>query len=186
MGGSLRGRRGIVVAAVLGVALVVGALVARSVPGSEDEPSAPDSGRAGFFAEFGTASFDLVPPEGTRGGATPVARRCALLAETADQRERGLMAARSLDGYDAMIFRFEADTSGGFWMKDTPLPLSIAWFTSAGELVGQADMDPCLGTPSCPTYRPPGPYRLALEVPRGGLAALGVGPGTRLVVGPSC
>ena len=172
--------------AVLAVA-VAGAGVAylALIPG-RSRPLAGGPGNAGFFAGFATTSFRVVP-HGTPAGETgATARRCALLAETAQQRQRGLMGARSLEGHDGMIFRFEADTSGGFWMKDTPMPLSIAWFTATGELVGRADMDPCLDRPSCPTYAPPGPYRFALEVPRGGLGALGVEPGARLVVGGPC
>ena len=179
------GRRRVLLAVVLGV-FALGALAWSIAGGGRGQPAAQEAGGAGFFAGFGTVSFRLVPAGHPAGEAGSVARRCALLAGTAEQRQRGLMGARSLEGHDGMIFRFEADTSGGFWMKDTPLPLSIAWFTADGELVGQADMEPCLDHPSCPTYGPSRPYRLALEVPRGGLAALGVGPGSRLVLGPAC
>ena len=44
-------------------------------------------------------------------------------------------------------------------------------------------MPPCGDQPICPTYAADGPYRYALEVPQGGLPRLGIGPGTRLVVG---
>ncbi len=140
---------------------------------------------------------DPVSPSGRRpfGGLREVAfriaslpafERCALLAETAAQRQRGLMERTDLGGYDGMLFVFESDVEGGFWMKDTPMPLSIAWFDSAGRLVSTADMEPCLGRSSCPSYAPSGPYRYALEVPQGGLAALGVGPGAVLSVGGPC
>ena len=175
-------------AVVLGVVVAVGAVTVW--PGGDagrgQRAGGQEARQGDFFAGFGTVSFTVVPAGRPAGEAGAVARRCALLAGTAEQRQRGLMGARSLAGHDGMIFRFESDTSGGFWMKDTPLPLSIAWFSAEGELVGQADMDPCLDQLSCPSYGPSRPYRLALEVPRGGLAALGVGPGARLVLGPVC
>ncbi len=129
---------------------------------------------------FGQIAFRV------EGATASAAERCALLAETADQRARGLMNRTDLAGHDGMVFRFESDTSGSFWMKDTPLPLSIAWFDSSGVFVSSADMEPCLDQPSCPTYSPERPYRYALEVPQGELPALGVGPGSRLVLQGPC
>ena len=85
----------------------------------------------------------------------------------------------ALGGYAAMVFVFEADTSGAFWMRDTPLPLRITFVTAEGAVVSGADMTPCLApTPSqdCERYFPDGPYRIAIEHPLGpgfdiGLAA---------------
>ena len=115
------------------------------------------------------------------------AERCALLAESALQRARGLMGRTDLAGYDGMLFVFESDTTTGFWMKDTPLPLSIAWFDASGRFVSAADMQPCLNRGSdCPSYPPAGAYRYALEVPQGGLGALGIGPGAVLTLGGPC
>ena len=47
-------------------------------------------------------------------------------------------------------------------------------------------MAPCADRPDCPTYPAGRPFRYALEVPRGGLAQLGVGPGAQLAVGAGC
>jgi hypothetical protein len=47
-------------------------------------------------------------------------------------------------------------------------------------------MAPCDDVEGCTVYAPAGPYRYALEVPQGQLAALGVGPGSRLAVGGAC
>jgi len=119
-------------------------------------------------------------------GAGAAALRCALLAETPQQQARGLMGQRDLSGYDGMIFDFNQDYNGQFYMLDTPLPLSIAWFDGAGRFVSATDMAPCLDQPGCPLYSALAPYRYALEVPQGGLPPLGVGPGSRLVVVPAC
>jgi len=97
------------------------------------------------------------------------------------------MGVTDLEGYLGMVFRFDTDATGSFYMKDTPLPLSIAWFASDGTFVSAGDMEPCLEAgATCPTYAPAGPYRFALEVPKGALSGLGIGPGTRLELGGSC
>ena len=114
------------------------------------------------------------------------ARRCALLAETAAQHGQGLMNRRDLAGYDGMLFVFEADTGAQFYMKDTLIPLSIAWFDAAGRFVSSTDMVPCLTSSDCPLYPAAGPYRYALEVEKGGLGPLGIGPGTVLSIGGAC
>lgn len=132
------------------------------------------------FAGFGEIGFRI------EGGAAAAALRCAVLAETAAQQSQGLMNRTDMGGYDGMLFRFSGDTTTGFWMKDTPLPLSIAFFDSAGRFVSASDMAPCIHQPSCPSYPAAGPYRYALEVPQGALPRLGIGPGTRLVTTPTC
>jgi len=93
------------------------------------------------------------------------------------------MGRTDLGGYDGMLFRFDDDVQSGFYMKDTLIPLSIAWFDSDGRFVSSADMPPCGDLPECPTYAPGKPYRYALEVVQGGLPELGIAAGTRLVVG---
>ena len=117
------------------------------------------------------------------GGASVSAARCALLAATAEQQGKGLMGRTDLAGFDGMLFRFDDDTQSGFYMKDTLVPLSIAWFDAEGRFVGTADMPPCGDLPVCPTFGPDKPYRYALEVLQGGLEPLGIGPGARILVG---
>jgi uncharacterized protein len=109
---------------------------------------------------------------------------CAWLADSPGQRARGLMRATSLGPAQGMVFVFEEERRGTFYMFDTPTPLSIAWFGAAGGFVGAAEMEPCLDTPAgaCPRYAPDAPYQYALEVFQGGLDDLGVGPGAVLEV----
>lgn len=114
---------------------------------------------------------------------------CVLVADTPAQRARGLMEVTDLGGYDGMLFRFETDSDGGFWMKDTVLPLSIAYLDADGAVVSTTDMDPCPeGTAQCPSHPAAGPYRMALEVEQGGLGELGLveGGSARLEVGGPC
>ena len=112
--------------------------------------------------------------------------RCALLAQSTQQRARGLMGRTDLAGYDGMLFVFDDDTDGNFHMLNTPLPLSIAWFDSSGRFVSATDMEPCLAGPDCPLYSATGPYRYALEVPKGGLDELGIRRGSGIDIGGEC
>ena len=92
-----------------------------------------------------------------------------------------------LGGRAGMVFSFPSDTRAAFWMKDTLLPLSIAWFNADGGFVSSADMQPCpAGTRTCPTYSAVGRYRTAIEVPLGGLEPLGLVAGSRIVLGEAC
>ena len=108
-----------------------------------------------------------------------------LAALNALQRSRGLMTVTDPDlgGYDGMLFVFEAESEGGFWMRNTPMPLSIAYFDEAGAFVSATDMAPCGDSASCPSYDAGGAFRYALEVPEGRLAGLGVDEGSTLRVG---
>ena len=105
---------------------------------------------------------------------------CALLADEPEARAQGLMGQRDLRGYDAMAFRFDEPSTGGFYMFRTVLPLSIAYIAEDGTLVSSADMDPCSATEAsdCPTSEPAGPYLHAIEVAQGDLPELGIVPGS--------
>jgi uncharacterized membrane protein (UPF0127 family) len=121
--------------------------------------------------------------------AGDVVESCLLLAAAADQFTQGLMNVVDLGDYAGMLFDFpEGSRDGGFWMRDTPLPLSIAYLDAEGAIVSTADMDPCLDLgDQCPGYLPEGPYRDTVEVPQGGLAAIGLdGPDARLVQTGAC
>jgi uncharacterized membrane protein (UPF0127 family) len=111
---------------------------------------------------------------------------CLLVASEPEARQRGLMEVTDLGGYQGMVFVWDVDTSGGFWMRNTPTPLSIAFFAADGAYVGGYDMEPCDDSSDCPVYPSPGTYRFALEVVEGDLDDLGVGPGSRLALGGEC
>ncbi|MEA3511270.1 MAG: DUF192 domain-containing protein [Actinomycetota bacterium] len=96
------------------------------------------------------------------------------VADTSALRSQGLMGVTDLGGLDGMLFVFEETTDGGFWMKDTLIPLDIAFFDADGVFVGGFAMEPCTGDP-CPVYRPSGTYRYAVEVPEGDLGFVGEG-----------
>ncbi len=85
------------------------------------------------------------------------------VAKTTAQRTRGLMNRRQAPK-DGMLFVFPGTTTGGFWMKNTLVPLTIVFFDSAGKRVRKLSMVPCRKDP-CPIYDPGRPYRFALELP---------------------
>jgi uncharacterized membrane protein (UPF0127 family) len=85
------------------------------------------------------------------------------VAKTTAQRTRGLMN-RAQAPKDGMLFVFPSTTSGGFWMKNTLVSLTIVFFDSAGKRVRKLSMVPCRKDP-CPIYDPGRPYRFALELP---------------------
>ena len=113
---------------------------------------------------------------------------CALHAADPATRGRGLMQQRDLAGYDAMVFSFDEDSTSTFYMFNTPLPLSIAWFDARGRYVSSADMKPCTqGAPeACLRYHASAAYRYAIEVPKGKLDELGIRTGSRIRVGGRC
>jgi len=102
------------------------------------------------------------------------------VAESPSQRSQGLMGVTDLGSLDGMLFVFPVDSDGGFWMKDTLIPLDIVFFSADGGFVDSLTMAPCTEDP-CPTYRPGGSYRYALEAPAGDLVF--VTPTSRLELG---
>ena len=84
------------------------------------------------------------------------------LALTSASRSLGLMNRRRAPA-DGMLFVFPENTTGGFWMKNTLVPLRIAFFNAEGIRVRQLSMKPCRSD-SCPIYSPERAYRFALEL----------------------
>ena len=84
------------------------------------------------------------------------------LALTSAERSAGLMNRRRAP-LDGMLFVFSGPTTGGFWMKNTLVPLTIVFFDVAGNRVRRLSMTPCRNDP-CPIYTPDRAYRFALEL----------------------
>jgi uncharacterized membrane protein (UPF0127 family) len=78
-----------------------------------------------------------------------------------------------------MLFVFETDEALSFWMKNTYIPLSIAFIGSDGFIHEIRDMQPQILEP----VQSLAPARYALEVPQGWFSRAGIAPGSRLVVG---
>ena len=103
------------------------------------------------------------------------------VADTEEERARGLMHRESLDEDAGMLFIFFEPTSSGFWMKNTKIPLSIAFFDMDGRILRILDMEPCKKEP-CRIYSPGVEYLGALEVNQGAFQDWGVSVGDRIDV----
>jgi uncharacterized protein len=141
-----------------------------SEPQSEPQPAAsPSSLRPS--EGFGTAAITLT--DGDEQIPMPV-----WVAADEASRQRGLMARESIPPDAGMLFVFDAPTVGGFWMKDTLIPLSIAFIDKDGQVLQILDMQPCTADP-CDIYTPDpaNPYLYALEANLDYFDDHGIGPG---------
>ena len=77
-----------------------------------------------------------------------------------------------------MLFVPGGDTRTGFWMKDTKIPLSIAFIASDGTILETQDMEPL----SEELHRPARAYYYALEVNQGWFERHGLGLGDRVEI----
>jgi uncharacterized protein len=172
-----------------GVAVLAWVLAsAAGLVGGGDNPAV--AGAPGTLAPGGGT------PAGTAGGTRPVAYRLeppgrppvtVRLEVAADPaaRARGLMGRGQVPAGTGMVFLYPHDVAEAYWMKNTLVPLSIAFVAADGRVVSVAEMPPCTADP-CPSYAPAGPYRYAVELRAGAFRSAGVGEGARVVpVDPS-
>ena len=103
------------------------------------------------------------------------------IAETAQAQETGLMNVKKMPDQVGMAFLFGTPTSTAFWMKDTLIPLDIAFWDGKGGIVATSTMTPCT-TDSCPVYQPPTSYVGSVEMNAGLLAARGINTGDRVTL----
>ena len=103
-----------------------------------------------------TAFALLLAGAADAGADSPTTLRVGLhvfaveVAATPRARQRGLMGRTHLAADRGMLFVFEQPGRHCFWMRDTPLPLSIAFIDAAGRIASLADMAPRSETPHCP------------------------------------
>jgi uncharacterized membrane protein (UPF0127 family) len=91
-------------------------------------------------------------------------------------RAQGLMYRKSMRQNAGMLFIFDEAEVHCMWMKNTLIPLSVAFIDDRGAIVNIADMEPQTEASHCAAQ----PVRYALEMNRGWFAARGVKPGSRL------
>jgi uncharacterized membrane protein (UPF0127 family) len=91
-------------------------------------------------------------------------------------RAQGLMHRKALAQNAGMLFIFDEPAVHCMWMKNTLIPLSVAFIDDQGAIVNIADMEPHSEASHCAAQ----PVRYALEVNRGWFAARAIKPGTRL------
>jgi uncharacterized membrane protein (UPF0127 family) len=100
----------------------------------------------------------------------------AEVASTFDTRGRGLMFRESLEPNQGMLFVFEDASTHCMWMRNTLIPLSVAFIAGDGTIVNIEDMKPKDDTTHC--ARRPVPF--ALEMERGWFASRGIKPGQKI------
>ncbi len=104
----------------------------------------------------------------------------AELALTAQQREIGLMHRTSLGPYQGMLFVFDTPAKQCFWMKNTLIPLSVAFVANDGTIVNVDEMKPQTLDPHCSAQ----PVRFVLEMSEGWFAKRGMKAGSKLTGKP--
>ncbi|HOO77576.1 MAG TPA: DUF192 domain-containing protein [bacterium] len=115
------------------------------------------------------------PQPGPSRELTIGARRITVeVADTPARKERGLMYRESLGDDEGMLFPYPETTRRAFWMKNTGVPLSIAFISPYGLIVEIQDMAPDDGAV---LHTPAVPYRYALEMNRGWFERNGIGLG---------
>lgn len=140
-----------------------------------------------LFVVAAVVAVLLPPPPADEGDATIVLRdpsgtAVSLRVDVADEPPEwqvGLMHRSVVQR--GMLFVFPGEQPQSFWMKNTLVPLDIAYFRADGSWVSSARMEPCTADP-CATYPSAAPARYALELPAGGLGSA-IGPGWTLDVG---
>ena len=91
-------------------------------------------------------------------------------------RMRGLMHRESMPQNAGMLFIFDEATQHCMWMKNTLIPLSVAFIDDQGAIINIEDMAPQTEKSHCSSK----PARYALEMNRGWFAAKGIKPGSRI------
>jgi uncharacterized protein len=117
------------------------------------------------------------------GGELPKVQLSAgmylIQAEVADDfasRARGLMYRKQMPSNAGMLFLFEEPGAQCMWMKNTLIPLSVAFLDERGTIINIEDMAPQTEDSHCARR----PARYALEMNGGWFAARGIRPGMRL------
>ncbi len=101
----------------------------------------------------------------------------AEVAATPETRITGLMYRKALAPNHGMLFVFDQANVQCFWMRNTFIPLSIAFMLDDGTIVSIADMKPQSDTSHCSSK----PVRLALEMEQGWFAARAMTPGKKIL-----
>jgi len=104
---------------------------------------------------------------------SPLVEITVEIARTDEERAKGLMYRKVLPDGEGMLFVFERDQQLSFWMKNTIIPLSIAFIASDGYIIEIKDMQPN----DLNSVRSSRSVRYALEVPQGWFGRVKVKPG---------
>ena len=127
---------------------------------------------AGLLAQAQARRATVVIEQGIRRAAVQ-----AEIAETPEQREIGLMHRASLAEDAGMLFIYAEEQRLSFWMKNTRIPLSVAFITSGWVINEILDMESPRPGQEPPIHTSKAPARYALEMNQGWFRRKGIGPG---------
>jgi len=125
-----------------------------------------------FAAPLGAAAEGMPLMELTAG----IHRIEAEVAATQQNRMQGLMHRKSMAPQRGMLFVFDADARHCMWMRNTYLPLAVAFLDDQGRILNVEEMQPQTENNHCAAA----PARYALEMNTGWFRARGIGPGARI------
>ena len=135
------------------------------------------SGLAGVVGCLGLLMAAVV------GAQTPPAelsigmyRISAEVAASYDSRARGLMGRETMPANAGMVFVYEQKATHCMWMRNTLIPLSVAFLDDDGAIINIAQMTPQSDDSHCATR----PARYALEMNAGWFSDKGFGAGDRI------
>ncbi|MGH8895679.1 MAG: DUF192 domain-containing protein [Egibacteraceae bacterium] len=155
--------------AVTRAALVLAGLLLVMACGSS-APEAEVPGTLQPSEPFDVAELTL------RGPSGQAVRVAVYVAAAPRERQRGLMGRTQLPAGAGMVFLYPQPVREPYHMKDTLIPLDIAFYDPQGKVVRVLDMDPC-GADPCPRYDPGVAFAGALEVNRGFFRQIGLREG---------
>ena len=134
--------------------------------------------RSGLF--FLILSLSVVLPGCSEAGGIDIHvnghRFHVEVADEPAERQHGLMERKSLGADEGMLFVFPEDQILSFWMKNTTIPLSLAYIDSNGVIREIHDLEPLSLRPVSSRVS----VRYALEVNQGRFAELGIEPGHKV------
>jgi uncharacterized protein len=125
------------------------------------------------LAMAGTAAAQTLPLIELNAGIHRVEAEVAFTQET---RMTGLMQRRTMPPQRGMLFVFDEVRSHCMWMKNTYIPLSVAFLDDGGRIINVADMQPHAEDNHCASR----PARYALEMNLGWFRSRNLGPGTAI------
>ena len=122
------------------------------------------------FWAINSASAQALPSINLQAGIYKIQ---AEVASTPASRQLGLMHRVYLPINDGMLFVFENKATHCFWMRNTKIPLAIAFISDDGKIINIEEMKPMSDDNHCPTA----PIRYALEMNQGWFSQKGLGTG---------
>jgi uncharacterized membrane protein (UPF0127 family) len=98
------------------------------------------------------------------------------IAATEEEKRTGLMYRRSLGENSGMLFVYENEGRWAMWMRNTYVPLSVAFIDRSGRILNIEDMQPLTED----SHQAAGPAKYALEMNQGWFARRGIGKGDKV------